>query len=341
VSTRFIFHVGPERTGSTYLQHRLVASRTQLLAGGIHYPEQWIAQPEGTEHAELCRLLEQDGNETELAEGFAAIAALGHPVVVFSCTGLAQLDEAGLQRLKAALAGRPAEFFFHIRRWSKRLASCWNHEIQEGSFRTLPEFYMDFFSAPVESRQIDYARMWEPLVAVFGREALRLVCYSNLTDRGIDIYRHFCERCLGYKGPAGPPSPGRREISRSPEATELRRVLNEIAARAAPQETPAMALPPKPSHAQNLDGPVFESLRSAIHRNLETIEFNDMSDRFDVAYRRIAEYADRVVDGMPPWGMFKRIMTVHTYARPDYLAEPGVLPALLALHEREAGRSSG
>jgi hypothetical protein len=336
VSTRFIFHVGPERTGSTYLQHRLAASRTHLLAGGIYYAEEWIAPPGGVEHAELCRMLEQEGSETELAQGFAAIAALGHPVVVLSCTGLAQLDEAALARLKTALDGRPAEFFFHIRRWSKRLASCWNQEIQEGSFRTLPEFYMDFFSEPVESRQIDYARMWEPVVAVFGREALRLVCYSNLTDRGIDIYRHFCERCLGFKGPAGPPSPGRREISRSPEATELRRVLNEIGARSALPGAPAMT-----QSAHNLDGPMFESLRSAIHRNLETIEFNDMSDRFDVAYRRIAEYADRVVDGMPPWGMFKRIITVHTYARPDYLAEPGVLPALLALHEREAGRSSG
>jgi hypothetical protein len=35
---KYIIHIGPYKTGSTYLQRTFVATRETLLASGIHYP---------------------------------------------------------------------------------------------------------------------------------------------------------------------------------------------------------------------------------------------------------------------------------------------------------------
>ena len=57
--TRFIIHIGPHKTGSTYLQNHLTQNRAALIGRGIYYPREWTTPEIGWCHAELAQLLQQ------------------------------------------------------------------------------------------------------------------------------------------------------------------------------------------------------------------------------------------------------------------------------------------
>ena len=76
--TRFIIHIGPHKTGSTYLQNHLRDNRAALVGRGIYYPREWATPEIDWCHAELPRLLQQ-GSFGPVERTFADLKAAGWP----------------------------------------------------------------------------------------------------------------------------------------------------------------------------------------------------------------------------------------------------------------------
>ncbi|MEI6505200.1 MAG: hypothetical protein WCO90_04885, partial [Planctomycetota bacterium] len=57
MSVRFVFHVGPHKTGTTSVQVTLHANRDRLLRDGVLYPPTLPVAEHFTSHAALTSLL--------------------------------------------------------------------------------------------------------------------------------------------------------------------------------------------------------------------------------------------------------------------------------------------
>ena len=84
--TRFILHIGPHKTGTTYIQETLFALRERLESRGVHIPAVWSAAPGLPSHMRLVWGLRRGGIE-EIEEDLRKIMASRYDRVVVSCEG--------------------------------------------------------------------------------------------------------------------------------------------------------------------------------------------------------------------------------------------------------------
>ena len=81
--TRTVLHVGPHKTGTTYLQQSLALNREKLLAAGIYYPSELVGQDITWCHVGLVEALKKNDRDS-LIEAIERFQAPDHDVVVLS-----------------------------------------------------------------------------------------------------------------------------------------------------------------------------------------------------------------------------------------------------------------
>ena len=72
-----------------------------------------------------------------------------------------------------------------------------------------------------------------PFVEVFGADAVKLVSYSELRDRGIDLFQHFAAHFLNWPDAVPGGVPPQANASRDVATTEILRMMNVMSHRAA------------------------------------------------------------------------------------------------------------
>src|SRR5262244_3861909 len=95
----YVIHIGPHKTGSSYLQWSFLKYRTELLARGICYPDNW-----GTTNAHfglVCRL--RAGDVVQLRADFDRLSQSGHETILLSAEDLSGLNTQEIERLKDLL----------------------------------------------------------------------------------------------------------------------------------------------------------------------------------------------------------------------------------------------
>src|SRR5690348_552972 len=119
--THFVLHIGPHKTGSTYLQNHLTHNRAVLAGRGIYYPREWTTSEIAWCHAELVRLLKERSYD-RVTKTFAELKSAGWPVVVLSIEDFVSLGEDRLRFLREC-TGDDVQVVFFARRWSELLRS--------------------------------------------------------------------------------------------------------------------------------------------------------------------------------------------------------------------------
>lgn len=227
--TRVVLHIGPHKTGTTYLQQRFVALRDALRDAGFDYPERWQDHLHG--HHSLARDLADPARE--VAGPLAALldaAARAERGLLLSSENFEDLPPAGLARLAAALAGHRTEIVYFARRWSGLLPSAWQEAVKQGSALPYADFLMTHLTRPEESDLLDYGRVLRRYAEAFGTGAIRLVSYDQSLVGGRDLLDVMLREILGVVIEA--PADARR-VNRTLPAfdIEIIRVLNGMAAR--------------------------------------------------------------------------------------------------------------
>jgi hypothetical protein len=229
--TRFIIHIGPHKTGSTYLQNHLTHNRAALSGRGIYYPREWTTPEIGWCHAELAKLLHQ-GKFDQIARTFADLKAAGWPAIVLSSEDFSSLSEDRLRFLREC-TGADTQIVFFARRWSELLQSHGQEHIRQGGTKLLPEFIAGILTDPFGSETINFSLVLDRVATAFGPSPLAVLSYNNILERGDNLFSHFAAKILGVED-LPIISPKRAHASLSIENIEVVRVLNVLAPVMAP-----------------------------------------------------------------------------------------------------------
>jgi hypothetical protein len=332
-STRFIVHIGPTKTASTYLQKQLFASAASLAAHGIHLPAGLA--PEGSPHVhhKLLNAVRDPAAFQPAKRHMAALRQAGHDRILISTEFLAELREDEIHRLRLLLGAGEVSIVYMCRRWSDRLRSVWYHKVQTGSTDTLDAFADRLIAHAHQARDVNYAMIWRRWQNVFGRDALHIVPVSNITDDAGDVFTRFCSDVLHIAEPPVPPGLGERvNVSARPLHVEIVRALNAYSL--------WQGRPPHTAMFAGFWGLMktadLQPLHDAMGRHRTGYRLDDADARLDGIYERLHHYADRVAgpqDGAP---LFTRRGRIVPTIAPDYLAVPGVLDRIRDLYARIA-----
>ena len=218
-------HVGPHKTGSTYLQKRFRDNRGRLAEAGYLYPEVGMSAFGHHEVVNLYRGWALPEAE-RITAGLAELAA-GETNLLLSSENFIFLSENQLARLRDAFPGHTITVSFVYRSLAEIWPSHWQELIEHGEW--LP--FLDYLATVMGALDRFDAGVVDPLVqlnklaAVFGWESLVVIPYNSVSDAGGDLLPVFLADALGLAVTL----PGTNEAvnrSRTPETVEMIRLLN-------------------------------------------------------------------------------------------------------------------
>jgi hypothetical protein len=314
--TKFIIHVGPHKTGSSYLQWCFRAFQDELLARGIYYPHEW----DGTEYAHYGLVLRLRNEEPLLAKDFDRLFARGDDSVLLSAEDLSGLAPERLKDLRWLLRDAEVQIVFYCRRWSELLPSIWRERVKQGGIDTFPEFLAWTLLNLHRSQAVNFGALlnW---VSEFGMEGLRLVSYNDVLDRGEDLFVHFCRSFLDWPSPPLP-SFGHINTSMNIVDTELVRQLNAMRMAFGNTEKPYLRFIDLKAQLG------IEPIAAAMMRAVRIMDVDDNGPAFAGVHKALADQFGRRL--VPPHQdrLFKPIMRKVEYVSDRYLTEPGILDAI-------------
>jgi hypothetical protein len=270
----------------------------------------------------------RSGDLTLVQDQLRDILAHRPQYVVISCEALSRFDPAQIARLHRLLDPTPAQVVYYVRRWPKRLPSLWQETVKFGHTDTLPEFLAEHLAGTDNSELRDITVI-DRFSSVFGASQVKIVCYSHLIERNLDIARHFLASFLGLSDIALP-APSRPNRSLPSFDTELIRALNTIHARCGGARSPAL----REWYLARKEGVIPDVILDAMSNCLSTIRLDEAARPFVLASQEIEDrYTSSLV---PPWcpGTLHELRAVDVpYLRQDYLLEPTTAKILGDIHQ--------
>jgi hypothetical protein len=328
---RYLVHIGPHKTGTTYIQARLDAARDRLREAGVVYPTVWRASATVASHR---RLFERIRNrELEALQGeLAEVTDDADALVILSSEDLQYLDEREVRVLAGVLRTTEVTIVYYCRRWSELLPSCWQERIKHGDDQPLAEFLLPLTAHAHRSTIANYGIVLDRYVGVFGLANVRVVSYSNVVDSQLDLAEHFAATFL-------PPLPGglqpgmttRPNASLSPVDIEMVRLLNALGRRHSGGAS-ATIREWYQQHAGTLD---LSQLTAAMSAAVVTLPFSDTSPMLDSLHQRLfQQYRELMVPPVSVNRLFRPRQNDLAFVRQDYLADPAAAMQVAGIYQR-------
>ena len=265
----------------------------------------------------------------DLKADFDAINETDAETVILSCEGFDDLKVGELERLQSYIGGYPVQIVYYARRWSDRVPSDWRQRVMMGQYATFPEYYIRFLNNPEGTGEINYSIVWETFEKVFGRQSLSIVSFNNLVDRGVDLFKHFCEAIVGL---AATPQvvQGLVQKNESPDMidTEILRVINYLYYLETSQVNKVMRV----KFHKLKERYDLSSLREHMQSDIREIKLKDNAVPLRTTWEAISAYQDRLVS--PEYG--KQIFELRDVQMPfvgqNYLFRPDAIDEVRRLY---------
>jgi hypothetical protein len=326
--TQFIVHVGPHKTGSTYLQECFAQLRPQLAERGIHFPTTWGP----VAHHALSDALSTVPNP-KLEAQFAALHAARHATVLISAEGLTGLPDASIAYFRSLIgAEHKLRCIFYARAWGDILPSHWKESVKGGDSMTLPEYLFRRLHNPVVSFFVNFGvglRIW---ARYFGPGAISIVAYNQLVALRLDLFRHFADRFLGWPDPpaldvaATNVSPGTTDIEAIRAVAALERLR---AGRVLPHRYAGALATQYMKRRAEL---VTPTVAAALEGHTGRLFVNEGMPALAALHKELmAEFGAALVPPRLPNFFFRPRRAEILYVTPDWLLEAGVLDELRAI----------
>jgi hypothetical protein len=316
-SPSFIVHVGPHKTGTTYLQLSFRKLRKELAARGTIFPECWQLASGPPGQVPLVSKL-RNGQIDLLIPEFATLLASGADRILISSEDISDLDRAALARLRDLTAGHPIQIIFYVRRWSELMPSAWQETIKHGHYQTLPEFMLTHLERPEESRLLNFDMRLSVFCEIFGDASVTLVSYNELRDRNIDLFQHFAGTFLGWLNAPTAERLRASNTSRAPAEAELLRALNAMGR--AHQIHGSVAI--RKAFDRMEDKTVPAQLAAAMKRHTRNVRLSDNLPALRRLHESLAEkYNSRTVPARSSQQLFEPLSRDIEMVGGDYMAE--------------------
>jgi len=221
----FVFHAGPHKTATSYLQDNLRRSRGLLAARGWCYPRQGTGKSSG--HHDIARAgsdwLSPDGAGRKILARVPRDRNL-----VFSAEAAARWTPGRYHALADVLGKQRIDVVHVLRDPIDLFQSHWTEQIKQGQTMSLGDRMAEHFADPFSSVLLNPLPVLQALIGD-SRIRLRVIPFDLLRRGGIDIFTHFCAAVLGLEGmEAGKPVP--RNVAPPILQTEFLRLITLLAA---------------------------------------------------------------------------------------------------------------
>ena len=220
---RYIIHIGPPKTATTYLQANFTSLAPWLAEQGVLYPTDLGAPG----HARLPQMLSEPDAEVTLKPIFAKLNSSGAHTVLISAEDLAALRRQGIASLRRLIGNNLVYIVYYCRRWSEMIRSRWGERVKHGMDITLADSIQAATDTPLKVGAINYDLSLARWSRAFGMAALRLVSLSVLADDKQELLGHFLQHQLGITLDRLPSATSQNQ-SLSLVDTEILRAFNSM-----------------------------------------------------------------------------------------------------------------
>lgn len=177
---RVLIHVGPHKTGSTFLQAQLYEHRNDLKKAAWAYPKILFSH---LGHHEIPAFLKRHPNDRGFRREMKRINRIRQGIIL-SSENFSNLNASEFSLLKELLDAKTIEIVYYYRTPTVRLISLWQEHIKHGRSMSFFEYFTKTSIAYKHSRALNPMILIEDLITVFGVEHLHLVDYETAVDEG-------------------------------------------------------------------------------------------------------------------------------------------------------------
>ncbi len=179
---KLLLHIGPHKTGSTYIQKFFFENNDELRGLGVNYPMQGLGGQFGQhELVEKVKTLDSEALPLYLREFIAPDANF------VSSENFDRLHAGDIEKLGKALSALLTEpgdlrILFYQRNYADLLPSWWQEEVKHGAVISFYEFVLPHILRPFASNLVNPSLILDLYAAVFGKDNITIVDYDRAKD---------------------------------------------------------------------------------------------------------------------------------------------------------------
>lgn len=318
---RIALHIGPHKTGTTYIQKQLATQREHLLKQGVHYPEAGVTVQWG-QHAIPAELI-KTGHSATLDAVLAQ--AESHAVTLLSSENFDRLPPERLKALGQQLDGHELVVICTYRRGDELLVSHWQELVKHGEATPWAEFFLPHIGRPLRSGVLNLSNLLDRFKHQFGA-CLRVLDYESTRQAG-DLAQALV--ALAAPGVSLAAGSDRVNASSSVIDTEVVRALNALYI-AEHGRAPENALRTGPgTRLRRLAATPLQALDKLVERHLVDCDIAH-SQAVQSMYRRVCErHADAIVGQLTP----PTPTLTHRLPSANWIAAPGAARLIGEVYE--------
>jgi hypothetical protein len=185
---KLYLHIGPHKTGSTYIQKTLFDASELLESKGLHYSKKLIGPQWG--HHQLVEAI-----KTKNGQSIADMLDSFNDETFISSENFENLTQENIDYFSSFLTDFKVILIFVKRSFSELLISNWQESIKHGSDIPWSAFILDQLLKPYSSLILNQAstiERWESL-----SDVIEVIDYDILKNSNLDIVDYVVENILG------------------------------------------------------------------------------------------------------------------------------------------------
>ncbi|MDO6962772.1 hypothetical protein [Rhizobium alvei] len=220
-----VIHVGPRKTGTTYLQNNFHRNRAELIRRGWFYPQVSLGVQSAHHDVAASRdeIRKGQGPMVDRLRRAARKAAKLGTNIFLSSEAFRTWEAEDYGFLARTFGESRAMIVYTLRDPVSLLHSVWGETVKTGRTHSLPEFVAANCDKALRSANLNAMVQLKPII---DRPELDLIVldYEALRSSGADLYTSFCLHALGLDG-MQPQRTRPANSSYSVELTEYIRLL--------------------------------------------------------------------------------------------------------------------
>lgn len=185
-------HVGPHKTGSSYLQKLWTDNRNKLASKGIVYPNEVFFSMNG--HHRLANSLIAGKVNAEMRKHIKKLDKETADILI-SSEVFSMMKKKHMLLLKKFFPSKIIKIIYYFRTPSFRLISYWQETVKHGGTQSFFEYAFPHISSPLLSDQVNVIKHLDMLEDIFGHDNINLIDYDHAFEQGMTM-RYF-EEAIG------------------------------------------------------------------------------------------------------------------------------------------------
>ena len=176
---KIYLHIGPHKTGSSYLQKFLLENSKILIDNGIFYPD--LSDERGDGHHNLAKPI---FIKKELKSYLNSLEVKKNNSLLLSAENFSRLSNKDIKELYNILAEFTdnIQVLIFIRNPSSVLRSLWCESIKHGSFRSHSDFLVEHFAFPKKSKILNPEILFKNFSQYFN---VSLIDYDSINFKSV------------------------------------------------------------------------------------------------------------------------------------------------------------